>query len=666
MAIEWYLQDLRDQHGPLGIGELRKKLASYASLENILVWREGFQDWKPVAAVFEPFGAPAELNQRRRVKGRWALYGLILGILFHASDIAFEWRGEPFHSWNGHEFENIDRAAASLLIPAFLFFLAGTIKDIFFSRWKIQAAIAEAAQPVAPGRTAPGYTNFIARNWRGEYSLPVSYWVFGLIGNFAVALIPIGLAALYDAKMGFQPVYLFVFILSVWLLSFGVSLWQWVGIWRSANRYIERRSLKLERAPWAGVAKLMTFIAFLQLAVAVVTSAIPQVKEASRMAFLHDPDIPEYSIRVMRDGTEAEITGGIKYGLANDFEKILSASRRIRVVHLNSIGGRVGEGERLYDLIRSGKLTTYVSSKCLSACTLVFSGGAERVLLHGAVLGFHRGKFAGEDQKDSPELEGQRRIFTEAGYDASFIAHALATPSSNMWTPSEAELLKSGVVTKVSDGTDYAMSGLPTDTSRDSVSKDLKGEAGIYAALSARFPKEYDELANSYYDAFVAGKTDVEAGTILREKLASMILAKRPLADDDVLIDYGNLMADELAALQSRPATCYQYGSSGVFDANSMSQVLSKREIEVAERVIQTAASRPDAAAAAQTLWPKLSGRLAAKGVTKRDLDLIRGSKVADDQQARYCSVLTALYREAAAMPQKDGATILRSMLSAN
>jgi len=188
------------------------------------------------------------------------------------------------------------------------------------------------------------------------------------------------------------------------------------------------------------------------------------------------------------------------------------------------------------------------------------------------VLGFHRGKFAGEDQKDSPELEGQRRIFTEAGYDASFIAHALATPSSNMWTPSEAELLQSGVVTKVSNGTDYAMSGLPVDTSRDSVSKDLKGEAGIYAAINARFPKEYDDLANSYYDAFVAGKTDVEAGTILREKLAGMILAKRPLADDDVLIDYGNLMADELAALQSRPATCYQYASSGVFDARPCSR----------------------------------------------------------------------------------------------
>jgi hypothetical protein len=96
-----------------------------------------------------------------------------------------------------------------------------------------------------------------------------------------------------------------------------------------------------------------------------------------------------------------------------------------------------------------------------------------------------------------------------------------------------------------------------------------------------------------------------------------------------------------------------------------MPQALSKREIEVAERVIRTAASRPDADAPAQKLWPKLSGRLAAKGVTEKDLDLIRGSKVADNQQARYCSVLTALYREAAALPQHDGAIILRSMLAA-
>ena len=662
MAIEWYLRDLRDQFGPLGTSGLRKKLAGFANLENVLVWREGFQDWQPVAEVFDAFNAPADLNQRKRVKGRWALYGLVLGIVFLAADVVFEWRGEPFHPWSGHEFENIDRAAASLLIPAFLFFLAGTIKDIF-SPWQIRSkAAAMDTQPIA---SKSQYTNFIARNWRGEYPLPVSYWVFGLMVNFAVALILFGLSAVYDKKMGFRPIFVFIFLLSVWLVSVGISVWQSVGVWRSANRYVERKSLKLERAPWAVVAKVMIVIAALQLAATVATSAIPQLTEASRMAFLHDPDIPDYSIRVMRNGTEAEITGGIKYGLAEDFRKILGASRQIRVVHLNSVGGRIGEGERLYNLIRSGKLTTYVSSKCLSACTLAFSGGAERVLLHGAILGFHRGKFAGADQRDSPELEGQRKIFTEAGYDAPFIDRALATPSSDMWTPSEAELLKSGVVTKVSKGTDYAISGLPADASRDLFAKSLKGEARIYAAISTRFPREYDEMASSYYDAFVAGKTDVEAMTVLQDRLTNLISVNKPLADDDVLIDFGNLMADELAALQSHPATCYQYAMGGTLDAGLIPQALSTREVEIAERVIQTAASRPDFDAPAQTLWPKLSGRLAAKGVTKRDMDLVRGSKVTDSQQARYCSVLTAVYREAAAMPPKDGAIILRSMLSA-
>src|SRR5262249_44697033 len=78
----------------------------------------------------------------------------------------------------------------------------------------------------------------------------------------------------------------------------------------------------------------------------------PQEIEVSGMAFRNDPDVPDYSIRVMRDGTEAEIVGGFKFGLTEDFVKILSASRQISVVHLDSIGGRLGEGEKMFKLIR--------------------------------------------------------------------------------------------------------------------------------------------------------------------------------------------------------------------------------------------------------------------------------------------------------------------------
>jgi GYF domain 2 len=505
MAVEWYFQDLRGQHGPLGTSELRKKLGSYTNLDNVLIWREGFEDWKPVAEVFD-FFAPSALDHRRRAKRRWALYGLTLGILLCAADIVFEWRGKQYLSWAGNEAENIGRAFASVGIPTFLFFLAGTIRDAFFSRRKIGSKLTAVAgetleQNVPRTPTAQRY-NFIAKNWRGEYPLVVSYWVFGLIGNLAVPLIALGLAAVFEAKTNFQPAYVFAFILSVWVISIGISIWLWVGVWRSANRYIDCKSLELERAPWAGVAKLMAVVAFIQLAAAVIAYGIPQVTEASRVAFMDDPDIPKYFIRVMRGGTEAEITGGIKYGLADDFKKILRASRQIRVVHLNSIGGRIGEAEKLYSLIRDGRLNTSVSAKCMSACTLVFSGGVERVLLRGAVLGFHRGSFAGEDEEDSPELRGQRKIFTEAGYEAPFIAHALATPSSNMWKPSEAELLKSRVITRISNGSDYAFSGLPAEASKEWFSKSLKQSAGVYAAMDARFTKAYDEMVSAYYDAF--------------------------------------------------------------------------------------------------------------------------------------------------------------------
>jgi hypothetical protein len=663
MAVGWYLQDLRGQYGPLEMAELRKQLGSYTHFEDVLIWREGFQDWKPVAEVFEFFETPAALYQRKRVKGRWALYGLTLGILIYTADMLFEWRGKQFLPWNGNEAEDIGRLIGSVGILTLLFFLAGALRETFSSRWKVRGKV-DAVTEISR-QTVGKHNNFIAKNWRGDYPLFVSYWVFGLIGNFAIALVPFGLSFVFESRSGFEPTYVFAFILGVWLGSIAISVWQWVSVWRSANRYIERKSLKLERAPWAGVAKLLTVSAFCQLAGAIGWSAIPQTREAFRVAFMDDPDIPEYFIRVMRNGTEAEITGGIKYGLADDFKKILRASRQIRVVHLNSIGGRIGEGEKLYDLIRDTRLSTYVSAKCLSACTLAFSGGVERVLLHGAVLGFHRGSFAGEDEQDSPELQGQRKIFTEAGYDAPFIARALATPSSDMWKPSEAELLKSGVITKVSDGSDYAFSGLPADVSREWFSKLLTESGSIYPAIRARFPKDYDQMVGLYYDGFVAGKTEAEARSLLQDKLDDLILANRHLADDDVLIDLGNLIADQLAALQMRnTASCYKFATSGVFDNDLMPEAIAKRERDVEERIIRTATKRP-ADASVKELWPKLSNRLAAKGITKSDLGLIEGSKAADSQQARFCSVLIALYREAAALPQKEGAIILRSLIPA-
>ena len=46
----------------------------------------------------------------------------------------------------------------------------------------------------------------------------------------------------------------------------------------------------------------------------------------------------------MRDNSEIEISGGFKFGLTEDFEKAMREFPGIHVVHLNSVGGRIGEG----------------------------------------------------------------------------------------------------------------------------------------------------------------------------------------------------------------------------------------------------------------------------------------------------------------------------------
>ncbi len=193
----------------------------------------------------------------------------------------------------------------------------------------------------------------------------------------------------------------------------------------------------------------MVCLGVLQLIGLLVRTAIPQIAEATSIAFMDDPGIPAYSIRVMNNGSEAEIAGGIKFGLSSDFEKVLNASRGVRLVHLDSVGGRIGEGQKLNELIKSRGLDTYVDLKCLSACTLAFVAGRQRILKRGAKLGFHRASFAGEDQVDG-SLE--RSIYAAAGVSDTFVERAMTTKNAEMWQPSDTDLVSAGVITRGFDG----------------------------------------------------------------------------------------------------------------------------------------------------------------------------------------------------------------------
>src|SRR6266852_4162807 len=407
------------------------------------------------------------------------------------------------------------------------------------------------------------FNNFVAMNWRGEFSLGTTYWLFGFLGNLFAGVLAIAVIAAFQSDSGYQPRAIFATILLVWMGIVIIAIWQTVGVWRSANRHIKVRSLLGKKSPWAGLAKVAVFFGVLRLAGTFLSSGWPQLLETGRMSFLDDPDIPAYSIRVMRNGTEAEITGGFKYGLTDDFVKILNASRQIKVVHLDSLGGRIGEAEKLNKIIRSKNLDTYVSSNCMSACTVAFAGGVRRILRKGAVLGFHAPSFPGMSKEELAEAsKNQRDIFAVAGFDRKFVDQALSTPSTELWRPTSGVLLQAKAITAISDGSDFAMSGIGTSLTKNDFGLMLSKALPLMEPLQIRFPNDYDAVVQAYYGSFESGKTESESVAAGRAKLLIILKRLRPLADDGVLSDIGAVYADQYKALGSKSlALCYQYAS---------------------------------------------------------------------------------------------------------
>jgi hypothetical protein len=367
-------------------------------------------------------------------------------------------------------------------------------------------------------------------------------------------------------------------------------------------------------------------------------------------------------MRMLNSGTEAEIIGGIKYGATADLEKLLDTYSGVRTLHLDSIGGRIGEGKKLNALIRARSLDTYVEGKCLSACTLAFVAGQQRILRKGGSLGFHRGAFPGSQAKDLGS-DVERTIYSAAGITTAFIDKALATDNSSMWRPTEAELLAARVVTKVSSGNEFAIGGV--SMSREDWDKSLMKSAAVYAALKDVRPDDYGEILDIFASGGARGTPRGELTEAAKSKLHGVIRTLLPLADDAIVIEIGKLRTDEYRALQARDAAaCYNYVTADVVDAavlNLLPAELGKREQAMHEQIVRTAKSRDKASTKAA--WDSVKINLLARGYAASELQTF-GKKVEPPLQARYCAMAIAAYEEILKLPAADAGAVLREMFA--
>ncbi|HXB81332.1 MAG TPA: DUF4339 domain-containing protein, partial [Bradyrhizobium sp.] len=270
-AAEWYVFDGASQRGPMSHADVIQFLTKFDDRKVVSVWRPGLDDWMPASQLFDIVVPDRLVKASEQIsrKRQYSLYGMYVGLTVVLTDYLFEWRGPKFKRWEGSGlFENVGFIIGTVAICVVLGFIVGGVVDFASGRSRRKSVLDPSTfeepenifeTPLDPNRR----NNFIARYWRGEYSLGISYWLFGFIGNIAVAFLAVSIVMLFQTDRGYEPRAIFGSLTCVWLLIIAFTVWQVTGVWRSANRLIARRQKVGKRAGWATVAKVVVVLGLL-------------------------------------------------------------------------------------------------------------------------------------------------------------------------------------------------------------------------------------------------------------------------------------------------------------------------------------------------------------------------------------------------------------------
>ncbi len=509
--------------------------------------------------------------------------------------------------------------------------------------------------------------NFIVKHWRGDYPLGFSYWVIGSL----LTIIVVAVATMLGSSRGFQelgPRGVGAAILAFYVFVIPFALWQLVGIWRSADKHASRGG----KAFWAGLAKAMVVLGILRVAADFATQGFPVISESAKL-FVGIDNTPPYQIRVLRDGTELELAGGMPFGTTDQVKKFLDAAPAIQVVHLNSQGGRMGEAYKIYRMIKERNLITYTSADCVSACSVAFLAGRERYLGENGRLGFHSASFGTVSGEDIKGLNDEIRQTLQAhGVSSSFIERALSTSPKDMWYPTKDELLKARVIDAVVDSRYFGLSGVTQWRDAHEIEVGLL-TIPVYSALAQYDPQNYAKLRNILVSGIQKGRAQIDIQSDIRSFVSGEVIpAYLKKAPDEVLVRYWRSQIAEARYLgKINPQHCAdfvfpQFAKSAPDLQQLLPKDLQTEDLDALVAVIKGVATNPQEYGSG----PNVQADLRSVGMKIAEeypwvLDVVQNPVKHKNEPAALCASIIALYSEVLAIPSTNrSGALLRYMVS--
>lgn len=282
---------------------------------------------------------------------------------------------------------------------------------------------------------------YIGRHWRGELSLPQSYWVNGILLSLPLNVYFRVVGAAFAAAPPRSPSTYVVAVLLPFLAALPLAVWQGVGVWRSAGRRIAEGEFG-----WAWVARIVilgniAIVIYMFVAYGAISYSLVRAAMEERSARFEIED----------QGSYVTFTGEITDAAADRLESLLSKGKARRLIVDGSNGGFLQPTLRVAKIISERKLMVVVLGSCASACTALLAAGEVRAISPFTLIQLHRGTFVGLD-KTAEGWDEVEALYRRAGMAPRLMAETRAHAGPyDLYEPTLRETIDGGFVTDILD-----------------------------------------------------------------------------------------------------------------------------------------------------------------------------------------------------------------------
>jgi len=524
----------------------------------------------------------------------------------------------------------------------------------------VSQAVTRSSAPVSPP------ASFLRRHWRGDYSLGRSYWLHTVLLTSLVPALAISVLARLTNDMPAR--YGMAGVLGIAAFSYLAWTWGVCGCWRSASKHVARGGRR-----WAEVVVKFLIVCG---AISMATStwrAAPSLREQFEIALgkqLGPPVV--YQLRV--DGKSLLLQGGMNDGAADGLERLLQQHPSVQTVVLYSAGGWVREGKLVGEVIRRHRLNTYVEQECSSSCTLAFLAGRDRAMDPRAHIGFHTLYTVGGDDRINKSFDRKLTFDTygKLGLPHDFIEHIADTPAARSWYPELGQLLQAGVLTRLAPGGETAQIATIA-SSRDILEAEFK-KGALFDIMARYHPADFAHTIDLAWAKVQAHASDADILAVGREQVGLLSRRLLPIASDESLAEFQQLLLDEAVALRGiSTAACTEliYPRSRADAAAGreapqavLPQEFANREQQMTQRLLRDA---NPANAGRYTLAERTRVfRKALAPLTQEQLKLLSSALRRQADPDATCDASIAYLRAVNQLPPEERRVALRVLYSRN